>query len=418
MTYEAQEKTELVEELRRHLQELKEVFSREIDNYTAQKAATDEPQRSLIQAEQSILKPEDDQLVDQPHISTHVQEDKTCNSHSLFHFPTNKQTLVTLDKPLPLMYSLALPALTAHPFAFDPRDSAQQPHTMLMYGWDDGSWIVDLVFNTLTESASNEMRNITADFLFYNSESVSRHLQVYNILYEMLRMHRHESLSYFDYYNCGYLRNVTKSFHSIAMANSNECENMQGAIDALLDQLANNNLLGTLILSAYGSDWQHLCGGNWHGLQCGETTIFWGERIIALAQRSNGQQASSDDPGPPTVADRIREFCLESSELPNEAEASDEHRQEIAMNIMKSRQKRFVEGYRNYLPELKKVLLREIGGYTVQPAPTNEPQQPSIPVVQPIKQPQGDQPVDHSHTSIHSREREAIGDILTPGTNT
>ncbi|KAF8603248.1 hypothetical protein BDV93DRAFT_556594 [Ceratobasidium sp. AG-I] len=292
---------------------------------------------------------------------------------------------------------------------------------MLIYEWDDGSWITDLVFNTLTVSASGEMRDICAEFLCYNPKSVSRHPQVYNILYEILRMSRHESLSYFDSNHCDYLFVITRSFRPIVMTNSNDFENMQGSIDALLKRLVNNDLLGTLALSAYGSDRFELKRNWWQELYCGPTTSFWVERIISLAQKSNGQKAASKDPAPPNVVDRIREFCLAPNELLVEAQPNNKRKGDInteAMGYSERQRHQFIQGHQTHLSEFKKVLLREIGDYTTQPAIVNEPQQPSILAMQPITQPEDDQPVDQSHTSIHIPQGEAIEEIFTTGTNT
>ncbi|KAF8603251.1 hypothetical protein BDV93DRAFT_606839, partial [Ceratobasidium sp. AG-I] len=265
--------------------------------------------------------------------------------------------------------------------------------SMLLCSWDDGSWITDVVFNTLTESASDEMRDITADFLYHNSECVSQHLQVYNILYEMLRMFKHESLSYVDWVRCRYLRNITKSFYSISMTNGGSSENMQGAIDALLERLINNDLLGTLVLSAHVSDALDSDDDYWQGLHCGQTTRFWGEHIIALARRSNGQQAMSSDPSPPNVAERIREFCLALSELPDEAEVRDEHSEEDCVVYISLDGGRFEEGCQRHLSKFKQALLQII----TQPASTNDRWQPSVPAMQPIILADNDQPAHRLH---------------------
>ncbi|KAF8603250.1 hypothetical protein BDV93DRAFT_579829 [Ceratobasidium sp. AG-I] len=234
-------------------------------------------------------------------------------------------------------------------------------------------------------------------------------------------MSGHESLSYFDWGHCLYLYNITQSFRSIAMTNSNDSENMKGAIDALLKRLVNNDLLGTLALSAYASDMFELEDDYWNGLRCGSITRFCGERIIALAQRSNGQQAVSYEPGPPNVADRIREFCLAPNEFPVEAQLNNNRKEEVNTDSTDDSdrlQYDFVAGRQTHLSEFKKVLLREIGDYTTQPATINEPQQPSIPVMQSIIQPEDNRPVDQSHTSIQIREGEATEGVFTPGTNT
>ncbi|KAF8598724.1 hypothetical protein BDV93DRAFT_526552, partial [Ceratobasidium sp. AG-I] len=110
------------------------------------------------------------------------------------------------------------------------------------------------MFISLGGSTNDKIRDAIAPFLYLNSESISRHPQVYNILYEMFRISRHESLSYFDWGHCGFLRDITDSFLSTTAANNKSSEVIKRSIEALLERLVSDDLLGTLMLCAYASD--------------------------------------------------------------------------------------------------------------------------------------------------------------------
>lgn len=310
--------------------------------------------------------------------------------------------------------------------------------SMLGCEWDDVSGIVDGMFTKLAGSNNNEMRDTVSVFLHFNSKSVIRYPQVYKILYEMLRRSRDEPLSYFKHKHCGYLREITDSFQSTATTHGNDSESMEGAVDAFLEQLVNNNLLGTLMLCAYASGERVITDNHWQGIRCARTTRFWGERVIALAQTSNGRQAASDHPDGSSIADQIRDFCHAPDEFIDDTEdhtGGEEGDDTEYMVFLKREKRKFAAGRRSHLPELKNVLLRELGdsfqlrvpsrshssilpdGSPVQSAVMEKPQLPARDVQSAI-QLENSKASDQSHISIQVLEDSATRDSFTCGTNT
>lgn len=235
--------------------------------------------------------------------------------------------------------------------------------SMLHSRWDNGSIIQDRLFTILSGSSNNEIRDAAAGFLNHNSNFASRHPRVYDILYEMLRMSRHEPLSYFDHENSIYLETLITAFRTTETITGNNSDGMECAVNALLERVVNNDLLGTLMLCAYASEKYWLEDSYWQGIRCGPTTRFWGERVIALARRSNDQQAVSNGPDCSTLTDRIREFCHAPSEFIDDTKDSNEGGESDVepTDERALREWEFVKGRLRYLPELKKVLLRDIG---------------------------------------------------------
>lgn len=227
---------------------------------------------------------------------------------------------------------------------------------MLHSKWDDVSGIAEELCTQLIGSSDQEIRKATAAFLSLNSDSVGRHPQVHNILYEMLRMSRHEPLSYFESDHCRYLRHTTISFQSIAKLNGNDSMGMEAAVDSLLERLINNDLLGTLMLSAYAADMLQLRHNNFQGIPPGRTIRYWGDRVIAIAQKSKREGSA--------VADRIREFCDSLDDFIDDTNDSD--KLEEADNVkdisyLAQREREFMEGRRRLLSELKRAFLPETG---------------------------------------------------------
>lgn len=180
--------------------------------------------------------------------------------------------------------------------------------SILWSRWDDVSWVSDLALNALSGAASDDLRDVFGGFLYHNAESVSKHPQVHNILYEMVRGSSHNSSSNFRWVDCNYLGGITLHFHRITATNHIDIGSAETAADALVERLIKDNLLSTLIYSAYASDERAPEFRFRQDTRCEDTTRFWRERIIALARKSR-RQPGSDDLGDSTVADLLRDFC-------------------------------------------------------------------------------------------------------------
>ncbi|KAF8598722.1 hypothetical protein BDV93DRAFT_609647 [Ceratobasidium sp. AG-I] len=282
--------------------------------------------------------------------------------------------------------------------------------SILQCPWDDVSWITGIIFKTLTGSTNDEMRDAIADFLYWKSESVSQQLQIYSILYEMLRAYTHTSLSHFCWNRCRYICGITHSFNSTILTNGYNREDMDDAVDAFLGRLVKNGLLDTLILTAYTSHYEWMKGSDWHGIRCWATTRFWGERIILLARKSRDQLAASDGPQEPTMTDRIRSFCLAPYELPDEFQNNDEpgengNLQGIDPDERKRKQVQAKELQR-HLEELKYMVLQKIDTCAIQPTLTEAPPQLPVYNAQPSIPPNEEHPSKKSHIVIHVPEGE------------
>ncbi|KAF8595197.1 hypothetical protein BDV93DRAFT_515198 [Ceratobasidium sp. AG-I] len=162
---------------------------------------------------------------------------------------------------------------------------------------------------------------------------------------------------------------ITNIFHSVLTSTSDGSEEMEGFIDNLLKRLLDEDLLGTLMLCTYGSDQIWMEDEFWQGIRCEETTQFWGERIIALARQSSGEQAAFGNRHDATVVDQIQRFCLAPNKFPDEGNDSNECGEGNDMGIicLHERIKRqAIESRRRHVVELKRTLLREICGTPAQ----------------------------------------------------
>ncbi|KAF8602291.1 hypothetical protein BDV93DRAFT_607514 [Ceratobasidium sp. AG-I] len=253
---------------------------------------------------------------------------------------------------------------------------------MLCNQWDDVSWVLDVVVTLLVKSTSDDLQCVLASFLYRNADVVSRHPRMHDVLCEMVARARHETPVYVHRHYYKYLRSITRHLSRITVAHDNDTERVQTAIDALLQQLAQNDLLATLISCACRSDENHRGVDPWQDMRSGPTTRFWVTQILVLARKSACQVETSDAITSPSIADQLRAFCLSQTQYGADSDRAGE------VGITGNGERQWTEAPKCHLEDLKVVLMQELRG------------EPSFPINQPIVDKAASKPANGSHISL------------------